>query len=106
MGRARWLLQVRDYLDANATEAPCLAHLSQVAGVHPVHLARAFRQTFGCSIGAYVRRLQVGRAMILLESDVMSLSAIAYEAGFSDQSHMTRLVHKHTGMTPGAWRKG
>ncbi len=103
-GCAPWLLQVRDYLEADPTETPSMAQLSQLAGVHPVHLARAFRRTFGCSVGAYARRLQVGRAMILLEDDSLSLSAIAHVAGFSDQSHMTRLVRAQTGVTPGAWR--
>ena len=33
-----------------------------------------------------------------------SLTEIALEAGFSDQSHMTRAVRAITGRTPGAWR--
>ncbi|MGE3467660.1 MAG: helix-turn-helix domain-containing protein [Pyrinomonadaceae bacterium] len=31
----------------------------------------------------------------------MPLTVIAYESGFSDQSHMNRLFKRYAGMTPG-----
>ena len=102
---AGWLLRVRDYLDAHPGSPTSLSDLSLLAGVHPVHLARAFRRTFGCSVGCYARRLQVARAIILLDDPNLSLSSVAAEAGFADQSHMTRLVRAQTGLPPGAWRR-
>jgi AraC family transcriptional regulator len=103
-GRAPWLTEVRDYLEAHATDGPSMTLLSDMAGVHPVHLARSFRQRFGCSVGAYVRRRQVGAAVALLAQNDLPLADIALSAGFADQSHMTRLVKSHTGRAPGAWR--
>jgi AraC family transcriptional regulator len=105
ISRTAWLTRVRDYLDSHAGEGPLMDRLGDLAGVHPVHLARAFRRAFGCSIGAYVRRLQVERAMTLLTAGELSLAEVAATTGFSDQSHMTRLVRAQTGTTPGAWRR-
>jgi AraC family transcriptional regulator len=102
---ASWLPRVRDLLAAEFHRPPTMTQLSELAGVHPVHLARAFRRRFGCSVGAYVRRLQVGKAAIMLEDQAHPLSSVAYETGFADQSHMTRLVRAETGLTPGAWRR-
>jgi AraC family transcriptional regulator len=102
---AAWLHHVRDRLDAEFQRPPNMKALAELAGVHPVHLARAFRRRFRCSIGAYVRRLQVGRAALLLEDHSIPLSMVACESGFADQSHMTRLVRDHTGLTPGSWRR-
>ena len=102
---AQWLARVRDELEAFPGRPPPLGQLALLAGVHPVHLARAFRAAFGCSVGCYSRRLQVARAVILLDDPDLSLSAIALEAGFADQSHMTRLVRAQTGLPPGAWRR-
>ncbi len=104
-GKSAWLSRVRDYLEAEFQYAPAMSELSDLAGVHPVYLARAFRRRFGCSIGEYVRRLQVGRAALLLEDEACSLSMVAAEAGFADQSHMTRRMGEQTGLTPGAWRR-
>jgi AraC family transcriptional regulator len=101
---ARWLERVREQLEAPAPASPSLRALSERAGVHPVHLARAFRRAFGCSIGEYARRRQVVHALTLLEDPSLTLSAVACQAGFADQSHMTRRVRAHTGLTPRAWR--
>lgn len=102
---AGWLLQVRDRLEAEYPAPPAMQALAQMAGVHPVHLARAFRRRFGCSVGDYVRRLQVGRAVLLLENRDQAIADVAYATGFADQSHMTRRVVAQTGLTPGAWRR-
>lgn len=99
-----WPALVRDRLEERSA-TPGLNELAELAGVHPVYLARAFRRRFGCSIGTYARRLQVGRAALMLEDPDVPLAAVASDAGFADQSHMTRLVREHTGLTPGAWRR-
>jgi len=102
---AGWLSQVRDRLEAEYPAPPAMQALARMAGVHPVHLARAFRRRFGCSVGDYVRRLQVGRAVLRLEDSAQAISDIAYASGFADQSHMTRRIVAETGLTPGAWRR-
>jgi AraC family transcriptional regulator len=102
---ARWLQRVREQLETPAAASPSLRLLSERAGVHPVHLARAFRRAFGCSIGEYARERQVVHALSLLEDPSLTLSAVACQAGFADQSHMTRRVRAHTGLTPLAWRR-
>jgi AraC-like DNA-binding protein len=104
-GNPGWLLRVRELLEAESQDPPTMGQLSTLAGVHPVYLARAFRQRYGCSVGAYVRRLQVGRAAVMLENPSTPLSRVAADAGFADQSHMTRRVADQTGLTPGAWRR-
>jgi AraC family transcriptional regulator len=83
-----------------------LADLAREVAVHPAHLARAFRQQFGTSVGGYVRRLRLDRAAAELERSDKALAAIALAAGFADQSHFTRSFRRHTGFTPGAYRRG
>lgn len=102
--RAPWIRMVRERLQTDSVDSFSMRDLSEMAGVHPVYLARAFRGSFGCSIGGYVRKLQVGRAALMLQNSELSLASIAIEAGFADQSHMTRVVRSHTGLTPGELR--
>ena len=73
--------------------------------MHPVHLARVFRRHRGESVGAYVRRLKVQRVFEQLAEGERSLAEIAFDAGFTDQSHLTRVVGKVTGQPPGALRR-
>lgn len=102
--RAPWLRAVRERLDI-ARDAPPLAALAADAGVHPMHLTRAFRHAYGCSIGEYVRTRRVAHAVRLLADTRLELAAIAAEAGYADQSHLTRHVRAATRRAPGAWRR-
>ena len=47
-------------------------------------------------------RLHLARRLIVAGQP---LSAVAAEAGFSDQSHLTRLFGRSYGMTPGAYAR-
>ncbi len=101
----RWLGQVQDFLVSDLAVVPDLRTLAVVAGVHRVHVARAFRDHLGCTVGDYVRRLRVRRACELLTATAIPLSDVAMRAGFFDQSHMTRVVKQFLGATPAALRR-
>jgi AraC family transcriptional regulator len=100
-----WLGQLQDYLCADLAIVPDLAALAVIAGVHRVHVARAFRDHLGCTVGDYVRRLRVRRACELLTATSIPLTDVAMRAGFFDQSHMTRVVKRFLGLTPAALRR-
>jgi len=73
--------------------------------VHVVHLARVFRRFHGCTVGEYLRRLRIERAIEELRSTNKPLADIAGNSGFSDQSHFCRAFKLTVGMTPGQYRK-
>lgn len=102
--RPSWLRVVRDYLNDRYLDAPSLSEVARLVGVHPVHVARAFRRTYGCSVGSYVRQLRVDRALYLLASTSMPLVVVSAESGFADQSHLTRELKRAVGMTPRDYR--
>ena len=105
-GRGRWMPAVVEFLRAHYAAPVRLGELAAIAKVHPVHLARRFREVQGCTVGEFVRRLRVERALAELQRSDRPLAEIAAAHGFSDQSHLTRLVRARTGRTPGAWRRG
>lgn len=82
-----------------------IGDVAQAAGVHPVHLARVFRDALGCSPGELLRWRRIEHACTLLRQPGRSMSDIALEAGFADQSHMTHAFRQRFGMPPGAWRR-
>jgi AraC family transcriptional regulator len=100
-----WLSLVRDVLHDRFREPLELAELARAAGVHPVYLIQGFRKHFQCTPGEYLRRLRVEWAKEQLLRADLSLTEIAYRAGFSDQSHLTRLFKRQTGQTPAAFRR-
>jgi AraC family transcriptional regulator len=105
IGRPRWLEEARDRIHAELAFRPSLSGLAQTVGVHPVTLARSFRQAFGCTVGEYVRQLRIERAALQLAGTELSLAEIALAAGFSDQSHFSNLFRHHTGLSPSKFRR-
>jgi AraC family transcriptional regulator len=82
-----------------------VARIAALAGVHPTHLARVFRQAFGCSPGELMRWRRVERTADLLARTRRPAAEIASAVGFADQSHMSRTFKAVYGLTPGAWRR-
>jgi AraC family transcriptional regulator len=100
----RWLEQTRDLLHAHFSEELTLEGIAGAVGTHPVHLARVFRQYYGCTVGEYVRRLRVEFTCRELSLTNTPLIQIALAAGFYDQSHFSRTFKKIVGLTPTAYR--
>jgi AraC family transcriptional regulator len=100
-----WLAAARDLIHAEPTARLSLAGVAELVGVHPITLARGFRATYGCSVGAYVRRLRVELAGRWLVETQLPLAEIALAAGFCDQSHFSNLFRRVTGVTPSQYRR-
>jgi len=99
-----WFPRVRERLHSEFARSLRLSDLAETAGIHPMHLARAFRLKTGMSVGTYQRRLRLDWSAERLAHTKTPLSEIALKAGFADQSHFTRTFRRYTGLTPRAYR--
>jgi len=100
-----WFRRVKDRLHAEFRERLRIGDLAREAGIHPVHLARAFRRFENRTPGEYQQRLQVRAACELLSNPEWPLAAIAAECGFADQSHFTRVFRRMAATTPAQFRR-
>jgi len=96
--------RVREYVEAHLSESMDLAELAAVAGLSVYHFAREFKHSAGITPHAYLVRRRVERAQDMLARTDLSLSEIAFAAGFSDQSHLTRHFRHMLGTTPREFR--
>ena len=99
-----WMNRVVERLRAEFQQNLTTSDLATEAGVHPVHLAAVFRQFHRQTIGEYQHQLRVQHAARLLGTPDLTLADVAQDAGFSDQSHLTRIFKRLSGITPGAFR--
>jgi AraC family transcriptional regulator len=100
-----WLDTVTEILHARLQESLTLSELASSVRVHPVHLARAFRKRYLCSVGDYLRRLRIEAACRALLNSATPIVEIALRSGFSDQSHLCRTLKQYTGMSPRHFRQ-
>ena len=100
-----WLSKVTEILHDRFQQPITLRELATAAAVHPVHLARAFRRRYLCSVGDYLRKLRIEAACRALLNSEEPIVEIALRCGFSDQSHLCRTLKQYTGMSPRHFRR-
>lgn len=104
-GAPAWLDRVREMLHDRADQPMDIAGIAAEVDIHPVHLARVFRDHHGCSPGEYLRRVRVEHACTMLADTPRTLAQVAYRSGYADQSHFTRQFKRAVGVTPGEYRR-
>jgi len=86
---------LREQLDRRVT----IEQLARATGLSRSHLTRTFTAVEGLPPHTYHNQLRVERAKELLAAGE-PITAVASAAGFSDQSHLTRVFREFTGATP------
>ena len=91
--------RVCEHLRAHVAESVSLDELARVAGLSKFYLLRAFRRAYGLTPHAYQMQLRLAHAWRFIV-DGRPLSRATYDAGFADQSHLTRRFAAVFGLTP------
>ncbi|PXF29654.1 hypothetical protein WH50_19740 [Pokkaliibacter plantistimulans] len=94
--------RARQRLADEPLQAPSLQELAAMVGVSRFNLIRSFNKALGLSPHAYLlqQRLHLARRLLLQGHKPVDA---ALQAGFADQSHMTRLFRRQYGITPGLY---
>jgi AraC family transcriptional regulator len=97
--------RVEDFILANLREDLSLERLASIAHVSPSHFIRAFRKSTGQSPNQFVIAARLAHARHLIASTDTPFSQIAKSAGFANNSHMTALMRRVSGIMPSEIRK-
>jgi AraC family transcriptional regulator len=77
-----------------------VAGIARAAHMSPHHFTLLFRESTGQTPYRYVIEARARRARDLLTTGKFSISEVASQVGFADQSHLTRHVKQLFGITP------
>lgn len=92
------------YLHAHFHESISVSDAAAVAGYTPNYFNACFREQVGMPFGEYLRQMRLNYAENLLRSSAISVSEIAFEAGFGSLSHFSRSFRKKHGCSPLEYR--
>ncbi len=103
-------LQYRNHLDSRIHNAQdfIVKHLSvtftindisEIVNMSKRNLTRLFKKTTGITIGAYLEKLKVDRAIHLL-SEKHKVETVAQLCGFKSSNQLRTLLKKHKGILP------
>ena len=100
-----WAAQIAEILHDRWNENVSLTQLSNELKLHPVTISKSFPKHFHCSLGEYSRKIKIEKAISLMSHSNRTLTEIALECGFFDQSHFIRTFKDVTGFTPKAYQR-
>jgi AraC family transcriptional regulator len=93
-----------DYIVQNLAEPLDLEQVARVASFSPFHFHRVFKALVGETLGAFVKRVRLQRAMQLMSHRPgASLTEIALACGFASSSDFSRSFKQRYGVPPRAF---
>ena len=103
--RYRFIQRVLEYIRENYQKPLTLSDMADLAGYSPNHFHHVFRSIMGVTPQDYLMEERLRHAKWLLVQTEKTLSEIAYECGFSSQSHLCTRFKRSMLCTPGEYRK-
>lgn len=91
--------RIKDYLNAHFRQNVSIDELVKITQLSRAYLIRSFRGCVGIPPHTYLIQTRIRHAKKLLAKKT-PVAQVAYEMGFSDQSHLTRHFKSVTGLTP------
>lgn len=99
------LKQLKDYIEEHIGDELSIATLAALIPMSQFHFARAFKSAIGEPPHRYIMQRRIERSKVLLSVTTLSAAEIAYQVGFSNQSHFTAQFRKLVGVTPKQFRE-
>ncbi|MBK1831538.1 AraC family transcriptional regulator [Verrucomicrobiaceae bacterium R5-34] len=96
--------KVLSYIREHIDQPLRLPDLAEMAGLSVYQLDQRIRALYQMSAGQCITRARIDAACHMLITTGKSISNIALESGYSDQSAFTRQFKQTTGLTPKAYR--
>ncbi len=95
---------VIQYIHANYAQKLSLDDLAALSNLSKYYFCRFFKSCIGKSPIDYLHSYRLLKAEELLKETNLKVVDIAFDVGFNDLSHFTRLFHTQTGVTPSQFR--
>ncbi len=103
---APWQEQrAKEYMLENMSKGVALEQIAGECRLSRAHFARYFKNTTGTSACAWLQKMRIQKAQELLDRHEQTLTQIALECGFTDQSHFSRVFKYRVGTPPGNWQR-
>jgi AraC-like DNA-binding protein len=99
-----WFEKLVRILDNELDCFHSLQSLSARIFIHPIYLARAFKEKTGLTVGEYQLKAKLSNALSLLLNTSLPISDISASNGFFDDAHFVRSFRKLYNISPHRFR--
>ena len=101
-----WQEELAVRLLLSPASAPAtIGTVAAACGISTAQFSRAFKNRFGVTPLSWRLSARVERAKVMMLETTLSLTDIALECGFTEQSHFNHIFLKRVGTSPSGWRR-
>ncbi len=100
-----YLRRALDYVNSNFAEPLSLGAIASQAFMSPFHFSHVLKEQLGLTFVEYLTGVRIQKAKELLLGTSRSISRIALNVGYRDQSYFTKVFRKVEGITPTDFRR-
>ncbi len=99
------IFEMLEFLQQNLTKSVQIRDIADHFNYSVRHVHRLFLAQYGVPVGHYIRdqKLQLAQRLLAVSDD--AIKNIAYQLGYSDPGHFSRVFRKHIAMSPAAYRE-
>jgi len=97
-------LRLREVMEENFLSNLPMEAFARLSGMSLAKFKRDFRGEFGMSPGRWLKEERLKHARLLLSQPHRSISEIAFDCGFENLSHFSRVFRQRFGHSPSALR--
>jgi signal transduction histidine kinase/AraC-like DNA-binding protein len=101
---AQLVKKAQDYIATHFATEITREEIADALGVSPSYVSRVFRRYTGMALWDYVNSFRITRARELLEHSDMTVTEVAFAAGFNEPAYFSRMFRKFTGKSPRHFR--
>ncbi len=94
-----------DFIETHHNEPLSVEQIAKEVYLSPSRLSHVIKSEMGITLGDHISKVRIGKAKTLLKDEELSISQIALEVGFPDQSYFTKVFKKIEKCTPKDFRQ-
>lgn len=95
---------VIEFMESNLERRMAVAELARIVDLSDSRFRHLFTAQAGVSPKAYLRKLRLDRAKVLLDEGALTIDQIALRVGWQHRSHFERRFKQLYSMTPAQYR--
>lgn len=103
-GHLPWIEKIIQILENETDCFHTLQSLSERVCVHPIYLARAFKEKKGLTVGEFQLKMKLENATSMLMNSILAISEISFLNGFFDDAHFIRSFKSVYSISPHQFR--
>lgn len=97
---------IKDTIDCSCmSQFFSIESLCKTMGISHTHLLRVFKKEYGSTLIEYITKRRMAYACELLKTTDLTVSAVAFSCGFSDETYFMKTFKKEIGVTALKYRK-